>query len=343
MPPASRSTSKRSPTSGSVGNVTPARSTENVPPKSSGPGAPLRPPPTQTSAEPPPGVERRARKPSGVVVDASHGHTTKRKRRASITAAAHAQHPHQGEDEHVDIDEPWQQSYVPITKDIVKSDDARDRLRRVAADWRGVTAISPSPSLTPGGSTPVLLTPDGVPLHPPISLQPLPNTSSYPSLFAPGNASVRPPSYAIHATQPIPHSKFIAPYPSTVISTAAYLSDPLNAYAHLGMPKPYVHLIGPPLDVALDARFTGDQSRFMRSGCRPNAVIRPVLCHSKKQSPTEEESLSFGIFALRDLKPNEEIVLGWEWDDGNVVHHLPALIDSPFSFPYVAAAARRLR
>ncbi|CDO76147.1 hypothetical protein BN946_scf185027.g10 [Trametes cinnabarina] len=126
----------------------------------------------------------------------------------------------------------------------------------------------------------------------------------------------------------------IAPYPSTIISTAAYLSDPLNAYAHLGMPKPFVHLIGPPLDVALDARFTGDQSRFVRSGCRPNAVIRPVICQStKKPTSNPEEMLSFGIFALRDLKPNEEVVLGWEWDDGNVVHHLPALIESPFAFP----------
>ncbi|KAI0820106.1 hypothetical protein BC628DRAFT_1423178 [Trametes gibbosa] len=277
-----------------------------------------------------PGVDRRSRKPSGVSTDP---HPNKRKRRVSITAAAHA-HQLQAEDEHVDIDEPWQQSYVPIPKDIVTSDDARDRLRRFSADWRGVSAISPSPSLTPGSSTPALLTPDAVPSHPPISLQPLPNNSSYPSLFASGNPSVRPPLYTVHATQPIPSSKYIAPYPSTIVSTAAYLADPLNSYAHLGLPKPHVHLIGPPLDVALDARFTGDQSRFVRSGCRPNAVIRPVLCHSKKSSASmPEDTLSFGIFALRDLKPNEEIVLGWEWDDGNVVHHLPALIESPFEFP----------
>ncbi|KAI0363546.1 hypothetical protein BV20DRAFT_1031184 [Pilatotrama ljubarskyi] len=286
-----------------------------------------------------PGVERKTRRPSGVAGEAGHGHTTnKRKRRASITAAALAQqqHQHQAEDEHVDIDEPWQQTYVHITKDIVKSDDARDRLRRVAADWRGVTAISPSPtSLTPGCATPALLTPDAIPSHPPIALQPLPNNSTYPSLFAHGSTSVRPPSYAVHATQPIPSSKLIAPYPSTIISTAAYLADPLNAYAHLGMPKPFVHLIGPPLDVALDSRFTGDQSRFVRSGCRPNAVIRPVLCPSSSKKPCApaEDSLSFGIFALRDLKANEEVVLGWEWDDGNVVHHLPALIESPFAFP----------
>ncbi len=279
-----------------------------------------------------PGVERKPRRPTAAV--AAEGGPNKRKRRASINVAAHPQ----GEDEHVDIDEPWTNSYVSITKDIVPADDTRDRLRRLASDWRGVTAISPSPtSTTPGCTTPALLTPDGFPHLPHIAVQPVPSSAvSFPSLFAHGNVSVRPPSYAVHATQPIQSSKLIAPYPSTIIPTAAYLRDPLNAYAHLGMPKPYVHLFGPPLDVALDARITGDHSRFVRNGCRPNAILRPIFCQSKQSIKTDEEdAIKFGIFALRDLKANEEVILGWEWDDENVVHHLPALIQSPFEFPYV--------
>lgn len=47
------------------------------------------------------------------------------------------------------------------------------------------------------------------------------------------------------------------------------------------------------------------------------------------------ETLHFGIFATRDLKPGEEVVLGWEWDDGSAVHVLPALIRNPGMFPYV--------
>lgn len=38
--------------------------------------------------------------------------------------------------------------------------------------------------------------------------------------------------------------------------------------------------------------------------------------------------MSFAIFALRDLKASEEVVLGWEWDDGSVVHELPALVEA---------------
>ena len=113
------------------------------------------------------------------------------------------------------------------------------------------------------------------------------------------------------------------------------------------MPKPHVHLVPPPLSVALDARAAGNEARFIRSGCHPNAVLRPVLCSKSKgkkktskraqtrtddgeeaEAASEEHdpTLRFAVYALRDLKASEEVVLGWEWDDGAVVHHLPALI-----------------
>ncbi|KAH9948848.1 hypothetical protein B0H21DRAFT_707446 [Amylocystis lapponica] len=274
-----------------------------------------------------PGVERKPRRVSAAAIDG--GSHNKRKRRSSINA----QHPN--EDEHVDIDEPWTHSYVPIEKDIVPHDDTRDRLRRVAAHWRGITALH-SPPGTPS-ITPSVLAPDTDPSSSQINLQPLSPASSHPPLSSHVNPSVRPPAYAVHATHSIPSSGLVAPYPSTIIPSAAYLSDPLNAYAHLGMPKPFVHLFGPPLDVALDARITGGQSRFVRSGCRPNTVLRPVLCPrsraNSKSPPGGEDTLTFGIFALRDLKAHEEVVLGWEWDDGSVVHNLPALLESPDMFP----------
>lgn len=146
----------------------------------------------------------------------------------------------------------------------------------------------------------------------------------------------------------------------------------------------------PPLDVVLDARRVGNEGRFARSGCWPNAVVRPVICvlpasssspnntngnrndldqdavllspaDSRRTSPvidrkgkgraesapsiTREPTLeptadsegptltesgelevTFGIFALRELKEKEEIVLGWEWDDGSAIHELPGML-----------------
>jgi len=67
----------------------------------------------------------------------------------------------------------------------------------------------------------------------------------------------------------------------------------------------------------------GIHGRFarIRSGCRPNAILRPspLLCD-------DSDSLGFGVFALRDLKANGEVVLSWEWDNGIAVYNLSALL-----------------
>ncbi|KAF4585096.1 hypothetical protein EYR40_001932 [Pleurotus pulmonarius] len=250
-----------------------------------------------------------ARRPSAVTngVD-SHAHSGKRKpRRPSIInpSTSHGSHV---DEEHVDVGDSWTQSYVPITHDIINHPETREKLQQHAQRWRGVTAISPVQE------TLTTVRPVHVP-HSPYS-----------------NPSVRPPSFALHTTAPIPNDQLIAPYPSLITPSATYLSDPLNAYAHLGIPKPFVHLIGHPLDVALDSRWRGDKSRFARNGCRPNAVLRPMLCSRSSDTRAQDDALSFGVFALRDLKANEEVVLGWEWDDGNAIHNLPAAIQTPHLF-----------
>lgn len=303
-----------------------------------------------------PGVDKKPRsRTSASAIEGSSSNnnngSAKRKRRSSITV--HHTTPAEEELVNIDIDEPWTHSYVPIAKDIIPQEGTKDRLRRVASQWRGVTALHPSPSPTTSSSSPTsastspaFLPPESIASTSHISLHPLSKSSfSHPALSSHVNPSILPPSYAVHAAHPIPSSNFIAPFTSTIIPSHAYLSDPLNAYAHLGMPKPFVHLFGPPLDVALDARIAGGKGRFVRSGCRPNAVLRPVLCDrtGKGKEGGNDPPISFGVFALRDLKANEEIVLGWEWDDGSVVHHLPALIEDPHKFPCVISPCALLR
>jgi uncharacterized protein len=294
-----------------------------------------------------PGIDRK-RRASAAAVD---GGQAKRRRRLSTGAGSqhplhvhsHPSQPTSVEEEHIEIDEPATHSYVHTDKDLVPHQHTRDRLKLLAQHWRGITALDhdddaiKTPTSAALTMAPVYLTPDELSRSPQMSLLPLPKSSySHSSWSSNTNVNVRPPSYTVQTTQPIPSEAFIAPYTSTIIPSTVYLSDPLNSYAHLGMPKPFVHLMGPPLDVALDARLTGNSSRFVRSGCKPNAVLRPVLCQrSAETGPLEEEALTFGVFALRDLKANEEVVLGWEWDDGSVIHHLPALIDCPHLFSYV--------
>lgn len=67
---------------------------------------------------------------------------------------------------------------------------------------------------------------------------------------------------------------------------------PLNSYAKHGMPRPFVHLIGSPLDPALDARIAGNDALFVCSGCRPNTVLRPVIYTSVHQHNHNDDSNS---------------------------------------------------
>ncbi|EIN05054.1 hypothetical protein PUNSTDRAFT_91924, partial [Punctularia strigosozonata HHB-11173 SS5] len=271
-----------------------------------------------------------------------------------------SQQPHPAtEEDHIDIDsEPWASStYVPITSDIIPYQETRDLLKHHAQRWRGMSALEPpiehppDPYRYPYSTTPVDVPYSAFTNPPPTILHP--GNTTHPSSTS---TSARPAPYALHTAQPLPASTLITPYLSTILPSAVYLADELNGYAHTGLPRAHVHLVGPPIDVALDARGTGNQGRWVRSGCRPNAVIRPVLCNKGKgkgkermrehamdldEQPAEagakddkdEETLSFAVFALRDLKAHEEVILGWEWDDGCVVHKLPALIERPWTFP----------
>ncbi|PPQ74764.1 hypothetical protein CVT24_003189 [Panaeolus cyanescens] len=290
------------------------------------------------------------------------------------------------EEEHVDIDEPWNSAYVHIREDVVADDETRQKLRMHAKNWRGVCALVDEPASSSSSTQP-----SEPHLNPTTKLKPIPQNviSAFPLLsphYTSSHPSILPPSYSLHTTAPLSSSSLIIPLKSRISSSTSYLRDPLNSYAHLGMPRPFVHLVGPPLDVALDGRGVGNEARWVRSGCVPNAVVRPVLCKEKKRrrgkvekekgkgegedgmdvdgegegearekgvkengekkgkgkekenvrdggdEDEDDTTLGFALFATRDLKANEEVVLGWEWDDGNVVHLLPALMDCPGMF-----------
>lgn len=179
----------------------------------------------------------------------------------------------------------------------------------------------------------------------------------------------RPVMHGLFAEASIPAGAFISEFRGELCSASAYRNDPINQYAALGATKPHVHLLPPPLNLAIDARRFGNEARFARFSCHPNAVLRPILFHpngqpsgrsrvsSRAQSPasaaaavasaalsarqryadtppaesrSDEPQLLFGLFALTDIPRTHEITLGWEWDDAHIVHFLPELVQNPY-------------
>lgn len=115
------------------------------------------------------------------------------------------------EEETVDIEDDGRTTYVSLAEDDVPHEATRVKLRLAAQNWRGVSALANECDPVRSGQK--------------VKVTPLP---------APRD-DVRPPAFTLQTTAPIAGEQLIAPFTSTVIPAAAYMGDPLNGYAHIGV------------------------------------------------------------------------------------------------------------
>ena len=100
-----------------------------------------------------------------------------------------------------------------------------------------------------------------------------------------------------------------------------YKNDPINQYSILRRPKPYV-LFCPPntLDIYVDARLYGNDARYVRRSCFPNARVA-LIC---VQNPPDR-GIHFGLFATKNIKTRDEITIGYDW---NPAHKMEEMISA---------------
>ncbi|TFK32742.1 hypothetical protein BDQ12DRAFT_670805 [Crucibulum laeve] len=212
----------------------------------------------------------------------------------------------------VEGEAPWTAGYIPISQP-----DVHTKLRQHAQDWRGITTLSmllwlcnhsrhsssqPHPSLS---------------THTSFFLKRIsncfPGAARYTALTTHTHLSVHPPTYVLHTTSPVSSSSMIGKYKSCITPSSVYLSDPLDTYAHMGIPKPFVHVICSPLDLVLNTRRVGSEAR-------------PILCKKMKKQTKE------GVTAEEEHEYARKGDKGKRKDDGNVVYYLPVLMENPHSF-----------
>ncbi|KAG9111311.1 hypothetical protein FRC07_008061 [Ceratobasidium sp. 392] len=219
----------------------------------------------------------------------------------------------------------WATEYDHISSNIVDA-SLRERLRNFGRERLAKRAeiVGEKPSVPP--------------LTPFTSAEPVFLTSSQPTSLVRVKEIKPPPNqhsptYGVLATSQIPKDALVLEYRCALSDAHAYMSNKAHQYALLGTGTKYVRLVPAPLDICLDARVMGNEGRFVRCGCWPNAVVRPFICvEGAADEDEDEEETRFGVFALRELQLGEEIVLGWEWSVEHVVHKLvrdPKLGPSP--------------
>ncbi|KAJ7821831.1 hypothetical protein B0H13DRAFT_2377040 [Mycena leptocephala] len=135
--------------------------------------------------------------------------------------------------------------YVLIDNDLVPHAVTQRKLRRYAAQLRGVSALEPTPP-QPGHMPFIFGAPP--PAHPTLLHPCTLSSSPFASTCLTAAYAVLPLSSPAHRRTPS------LCHPSTITLTSEYLRAPTSGYAHAGAPKRFVHLVGLPLDLALDAR-----------------------------------------------------------------------------------------
>jgi uncharacterized protein len=128
--------------------------------------------------------------------------------------------------------------------------------------------------------------------------------------------------FGIFAGEPMSENDLITEVIGQIGLARTYKTDPINQYSTLQRPKPYV-LFAPQdsLDLYVDARLYGNDARYVRRSCFPNARIA-LICVSNPA----ERGIHFGLFASKNIKPRDEITIGHEWNMSNKMEEMIASI-----------------
>lgn len=116
----------------------------------------------------------------------------------------------------------------------------------------------------------------------------------------------------LFASETIPRHRYICEYRGQVSLKAAYKEDPKNYYDLLRTTRPH-SLFHPDIDLCVDARRQGSEARFVRRSCSPNVILRSIHIPN-----STDPLILLGLFSARELKPDEELTIGWEWEDSGL-------------------------
>ncbi|KAG9287743.1 hypothetical protein G9A89_004146 [Geosiphon pyriformis] len=118
--------------------------------------------------------------------------------------------------------------------------------------------------------------------------------------------------YGLFSETKISSGRFIFEFKGEVCLKSTYQNNPSNQYSLLGVTKPFV-LFHPTVDLCVDARLVGNEARFIRRSCHPNAEARSIVVPGG-----EDPQIHLGIFAKSEIGKGKEITVGWDWEPNHL-------------------------
>lgn len=98
-----------------------------------------------------------------------------------------------------------------------------------------------------------------------------------------------------------------------------YKNDPINQYSTLQRPKQYVFFSpADTLDLYVDARLYGNDARYVRRSCYPNAKVAFICVVDGS-----ERGIHFCLLTTKKVKTREEITVAHDW---NLSHQIEKMI-----------------
>jgi hypothetical protein len=125
--------------------------------------------------------------------------------------------------------------------------------------------------------------------------------------------------FGVFAAEPMGEGDLIMEFTGQVGLQRDYKNDPINQFSTLQRPKQYV-IFSPSgtLDIYVDARLYGNDARYIRRSCTPNAKVA-LVCVTNPP----ERGIHFCLFTTKNIKTREEITIGHDW---NLSHQVEKML-----------------
>lgn len=124
---------------------------------------------------------------------------------------------------------------------------------------------------------------------------------------------------------------FIDEYLGEIDFKNNYIQDPRNHYKMWGTPKPKV-IFHPEWPIYIDARLSGNITRYLRRSCHPNIELSTMRLNSS-------DDIRFVLKALRNIDEGEELHIKWDWD---LTHPIWKVMNDKCSLDFINKADKYL-